>query len=136
MRSAHKILSLFGFSSCLVGAFWLFIASLPAIAQELHADVPDHSSAVYVGAASCYTCHDDLEFEWSRPLHPRVIDNLVLNPQPDIVGTNSALPVGSNVDSMALRRLGYAASDAADAWLDDTFSQSFTLAVSKEETLP
>lgn len=133
MQTVRKFLFLAGFISCLAGACLLFITSYPAITREMRADVPDHSSAVYVGTESCFTCHQDLDFAWSGPLQPRQIDSLVVNPQRTVAG---ALPIGAAVSSLPLR------AHAVDvAYLDDegwssTFSASFSIPGSQEVNLP
>lgn len=136
MRSARKVLSLVGFISCLAGACLLFVASLPALSQELRGDTPEHQGAVYVGSESCFTCHEDLQFAWSGPLLPRQIDNLVVNPQRGHTPAGGMIPISSTVDSLPMRTLHAEVAYLSDDWYADPSTQPFTFAVSKEETLP
>lgn len=133
MQTVRKFLSLAGFISCLAGACLLFITSYPAIRREMRADVPDHSSAVYVGMESCFTCHEDLDFAWSGPLQPRQIDNLMVNPQRTVAG---ALPIGAAVSSLPLRARAVDVAYLTDDGSSSTFATTFTIAGSQEENLP
>lgn len=104
MHTARKTLAFTGFLCTVAGALMLLAASLPVILEELRAPQTEHASAVYVGAESCFTCHEDLDFIWTQPLSPRTIERSAAN-RPLVIEdegyATGVVPVGHAVDSLA-----------------------------------
>ncbi len=104
MRHIQLTLSLLGCVFALTGALLLLAASFPMWTRlQFPETLPVR--AVYVGTDTCFTCHADQQDQWANPLNPRAINASVVNPHvlAGNLSADSALPVGSNLDTLAVR---------------------------------
>jgi hypothetical protein len=139
MRRIQLYLSLIGCVLSLAGALLLFVELVPMLAtwQQEAQLAPDN--AVYVGADTCFTCHEDAQLGWSTPLHVRAIEDVVVNPHAVAMtppNSADAVPIGSNGETLAVQALDIDLSFPSEYRIASPFSSSLTLPESAEEQQP